>query len=61
MTDETKKNKERPIIDMIFRLINVYLAATFFFNGWENWQSEKYLLAVTMLRTELREDSGVVS
>lgn len=47
MADETKKTPERPIIDMIFRLLNVYLAATFFLNGWENWQSQKYLLAIS--------------
>lgn len=47
MADETKKPKERPIIDMIFRLLNVYLAANFFFHGWEKWQNEQYLLAVS--------------
>ena len=47
MADETKKTKERPIINMIFRLACVYLAATFFLNGWENWQSQKYLVAVS--------------
>lgn len=47
MADETKKPKERPILDLIFRLVNVYLAATFFLNGWEKWQNEEYLLAVS--------------
>lgn len=47
MADETKKPQENPIIKMIFRLACVYLAATFFFNGWENWQNQKYLVAVS--------------
>lgn len=32
---------------MIFRLACVYLAATFFFYGWEKWRNEEYLLAVS--------------
>jgi uncharacterized membrane protein YphA (DoxX/SURF4 family) len=47
MADETEKPKSNPIIDLIMRLINVYLAATFFFNGWEKWQNQEYLLAVS--------------
>ncbi|MEK7724104.1 MAG: hypothetical protein AAB336_07150 [Acidobacteriota bacterium] len=44
MADETKKPQENPIIDMIFRLACVYLAATFFFKGLEDWRNSEYLL-----------------
>lgn len=44
MTDEPKKTKESPIIEMVFRLACVYLAATFFFKGLEDWRNGEYLL-----------------
>lgn len=47
MSDETKKTKEHPVLDMIFRLVNVYLAVTFFLNGWGKLQNQEYLLAAS--------------
>lgn len=47
MENTSDKSKERPILDMIVRLINVYLAATFFFNGLREWQNQEYLLSVS--------------
>lgn len=46
MADETKKTPERPIIDMIFRLVMIYTAATCLFRGLQNWRNEDYLQAV---------------
>ena len=45
MEDETKKIKDRPLGDMLFRLACVYVAATFFFNGFQDWRDEEYLKA----------------
>lgn len=44
MEVETKKTKESPILNIIFRLVCVYLAATFFFKGLEDWRNGEYLL-----------------
>jgi hypothetical protein len=45
MADENKKPNQ--IVEMIFRLCCVYVAATFFFYAWEKWQNQEYLLAAS--------------
>ena len=45
MTDETRKIKKRPVIDMIFRLLCVYVAATSFFTGLQDLRDSAYLKA----------------
>lgn len=43
MADE-KKNELYPIFDLIFRLACVYVAASFFFKGLEDWRNSEFLL-----------------
>ena len=45
MADE-KKTREHPIIDLVFRLLSVYLVATCFMSGLQNWQDGEYLKSV---------------
>ncbi len=47
MANEENKKISRPVLDMIMRLLNVYLAAHFFFTGLQYWSGGEFLLAVT--------------
>jgi hypothetical protein len=45
MTDETKKSSRHPFLDIIMRLLCVYLAASFFFSGLQHWRDGELLRA----------------
>ena len=45
MTDETEKNNRHPLLNIIMRLLCVYLAAFFFFSGLQHWQDGELLRA----------------
>jgi hypothetical protein len=47
MEDKTKKIKVHPILDMAFRLGFVFIAATCFFHGLQDWRDEQYLQSST--------------
>ncbi len=45
MAKEKKKIISHPVLDLIMRLLNVYLAAHSFFKGLQHWSSGELLLA----------------
>ena len=45
MEVETKKNIKHPFLDIIMRLLCVYLAASFFFSGLQHWREGELLRA----------------
>ena len=45
MEVETKKNIGHPFLDVIMRLLCVYLAASFFFSGLQHWRDGELLRA----------------
>lgn len=45
MADEIKKNNRHPFLDMIMRLLCVYLATSFFFSGLQHWHDGELLRA----------------
>ncbi len=45
MIDETEKSNRHPLLDMIMRLLCVYLAASFFFSGLQHWRDGELLRA----------------
>ncbi len=45
MTDESKGKSRRLLLDLIMRLLCVYLAASFFFSGLQYWRSGELLQA----------------
>ncbi len=47
MANEKKKIIAHPILDLIMRLVNVYLVAHFFFTGLQYWNDSEFLLAIT--------------
>ncbi len=44
MANEKKKITDNPLLNLIMRLLNVYLAATFFFKGLQDWSNGELLL-----------------
>jgi uncharacterized membrane protein YphA (DoxX/SURF4 family) len=45
MADEVKRNGQRSLLDLIMRLLCVYLAASFFFSGLQHWRDGELLQA----------------
>jgi len=45
MADETEKNNQHPLLDIIMRLLCMYLAASFFFSGLQHWRDGELLRA----------------
>jgi len=45
MTDKTIRNSRHSLLDIIFRLLCVYLAASFFFSGLQHWRDGELLRA----------------
>jgi len=45
MKDETKKSSRRSVLDIIMRLLCVYLTASFFFSGLQHWRGGELLRA----------------
>ncbi len=45
MADDVKRNSRRSLLNTIFRLLCVYLAASFFFSGLSHWRDGELLRA----------------
>lgn len=47
MADKKSKKVGRPLLDLMMRLLCVYLAASFFFGGLQYWRDGELLLAAS--------------
>ncbi|MEO8072581.1 MAG: hypothetical protein ABI686_04975 [Acidobacteriota bacterium] len=46
MANEKKKIIAHPVLDLVMRLLNVYLVAYFFSKGLQHWNDSEFLLTI---------------